>query len=165
MLGTRRTLLGVAAAFALLTGAAPAGAEEPEVTAETSRGWVKTTHIIKLNRAAAIKLQDGLDRADTKLIGGALTAAAPHPALKIAGAVATSNADAFKRSLNKEGAIGPNGVTITLTTYVGKGLDTGDWKTIAGDLMNKDPLGLNRRATTAAEVALNPWSWEMARRD
>ena len=170
MQNLKKPLLGVAIALALFVAATPVRAESPKVTYEAQDGWFKTTHVVVLNRAAAIKLRDGLNRADPRLIGTALTRVCPERALKVILVIVTHNADAFKRELNKEGAIGQNGVTITLTTYLGRGrldYDVDDWKSMIIDALSPDPdrLGIKRRALILAEMMINPWSWEMEPRD
>lgn len=61
----------------------PARSAEPEFTIVSAKGWVKTTHVISMSKAAAESLREAVDRVDPKLIGAALARAAPHPALKI----------------------------------------------------------------------------------
>jgi hypothetical protein len=143
----------------LILATSPARAAEAEVEVETKEGWVETTYVISMNKEAALKLRDGLDRVDPTLIGGALTGAAPHPALKIAIALATGNADAFKRSLNKEGTIGANGITITLTAYGGKLATYGQYFRPSTARMPTGP------AADAMQIAVNPWSWSIAPRN
>lgn len=124
--------------------------------------------MVVLNRAAALKLRDGLNRVDPNLIGTALTSVCPEPALKVIHVIVTHNADAFKRELNQKGAIGQNGITITLTTYLGRGsldYDVDDWKSMIIDAVSGDPWGIKRRALIVAEMLINPWSWEMEPRD
>ena len=111
-----------------------------------------------MNREAAERLRDAVDRVDPKMVGGALMTAARHPAIKIAIALVTGNADAFKRALNKDGAIGPGGLTITLTAY-------GGWVAKNGPAM-PNPLGdkVGGAVHDAMQVAVNPWSWSIAPR-
>ena len=49
-----------------------AWATEPEVSIQTHEDWFETTYTINMNREAAERLNDVLDRVDLKLIGAVL---------------------------------------------------------------------------------------------
>jgi hypothetical protein len=150
-------------AWLLVSHSLTARAASPELTVKTDEGWFKTTYVITMNKEAAIQLRDATDRIDPKLIGGALTSATPHPGLKLAIAVVTGNAEAFKRTLNKEGTIGRKGITLTFTAYGGRALREAE----RFNMGRPNPLGdkVGGAVRDAAQISVNPWSWTVSPRE
>jgi hypothetical protein len=138
-----------------------ARAADPEVNFKIEMGWSETKYIFSLNKEAAIRLREALNRADPKLIGdaigNALAVAIPDVRIKIGIKIltmlVTNNVEAFRRALNKEGAIGPNGITITLTAS--------GWlpMLLSGSFSGNLPL------LDVANIAINPRSWSIAPRE
>jgi hypothetical protein len=129
-------------------------AADPEVNVKIEMGWSQTKYIFSLNKEAAIRLREALNRADPKLIGGAIGDALAVAisdvrikiGIKILTMLVTNNVEAFSARLNAEGAIGPNGITITLTSSGWL------WKLASGKIILLDDV---------AGIALNPWSWSI----
>lgn len=124
------------------------------------------TYRVALDRAAAEKLRDALADADIKRVGEVLSSATDDPAQKVAVALATTNADAFRRRMAEDGAIGPNGSEIVMTAHPG----ANEAAPLLPGRVDRTPPGplrqkLRAAARRAGEIALNPWSWEVKPRE
>ena len=155
------------AGLVLLTASA-ASAFDPGVgvKVEPAATAGKTTYRFSLDRAAAEQFRDAVLAADAKKANEVLSGLTKDPTQKAVVGLATSNVEAFKRAMSKEGAIGANGVDIlvTVTDAAGDPEPLIPGRNIEG---KRGPIRdfIRKAGRQVGEAVLNPWAWEVKPRD
>jgi hypothetical protein len=155
------------AAFVLIAASAAGFASEPGVGVKVEPAANgKTTYRFSLDRAAAEQFRDAVVAADAKKANDVLSGLTKDPTQKAVIGLATSNVEAFKRAMTKDGAIGANGVDIlvTVTDTVGEPEPLIPGRNIEG---KRGPIRdfIRKAGRQVGEAVLNPWAWEVKPRD